>query len=84
MNDKEIVDIKANHAATFCLEAERLVAMTFYNGVWTVHDWRGENVCPPSTHPTKAKAAARVLQLLQLGPTEPQDYPETIKIEFNK
>jgi hypothetical protein len=80
MQDKELQDIKAHHAANFALDAEAFIGIVLKEGVWTVHDWRPDSVSPPTGYPTKARAAARVLQLLQLGPTAPQDYPETIEI----
>jgi hypothetical protein len=81
--DHELVDIKAQHATEFAMDAEVLVAMTLKDGTWTVHRWGKDSVDPQSKYPTKAKAASRILQLLDLGPTTPQDYPETMEIKLD-
>jgi len=37
------------------------------------------NVCPTTSYPNSGKAAARVLQLMEIGtPISPQDWPEAI------
>lgn len=44
---------------------------------WTGEEWiNGEGVAPSSEYPTLRKAAARLLQLLHIGPVAPQTWPE--------
>lgn len=47
---------------------------------WRVHEWTPDSVFPPIEYPTKRLAAARVLQLLQVGPVAPQTHPEEVCI----
>ena len=42
-----------------------------------VEDFTAESVMPCSVYPTKREAAARFMQLLQIGPVRPQTWPET-------
>jgi hypothetical protein len=44
---------------------------------FTVHQWHPDGVAPTSTYDTNRKAAARLLQLLHIGPVAPQTWPET-------
>lgn len=44
---------------------------------WSVHQHGPGGVCPAVTYPTERLAAARLLQLLRLGPVAPQTHPET-------
>jgi hypothetical protein len=49
---------------------------------YEVHEWSATGVAPPTSYPTKRLAAARVLQLLGIGPVAPQDHPESICVGF--
>lgn len=50
------------------------------DGEWIIHQWHNEGVAPQSSYPTKRLAAARLLQLLHIGPVAPQTHPEKICI----
>ena len=51
-----------------------------------VHSWHGQDdpngagVGPASSYPTLRKAAARLMQLLHVGPVAPQTWPEKVCI----
>lgn len=45
-----------------------------------VYQQTRDSVAPYIKYPTAQLAASRILQLLQLGPTAPQDYPEEVGI----
>lgn len=81
MINKNILDIKAEIFVYFALDADGLTAITVKDGVYSVHQWTKDSVAPVSEYSTTAKAASRVIQLLGLGPTTPQDHPEVVKIE---
>ena len=45
-----------------------------------------DGVAPPTVKPSKREVAARLLQLLNIGPVAPQDYAEEVcvgKFEYN-
>lgn len=50
------------------------------DGTYSVHEHTKNGVAPPSDYPDKRSAAARLLQLLQIGPVAPQYYPEEVYI----
>ena len=50
------------------------------NGQFEVHNHTVDGVAPTTIYPTKRLAAARLLQLLGIGPVAPQDHPEEIGI----
>lgn len=45
---------------------------------YEVHAWTEGGVAPPSKHKTKRLAAARILQLMGLGPVGPQSHAEEV------
>lgn len=47
---------------------------------WGVYWHNAQSVGPTVRYPTKRLAAARILQLLGIGPVAPQDHPESICI----
>lgn len=48
---------------------------------WSGPDWKnGEGVAPASSYPTLRKAAARLLQLCDVGAVAPQTWPECVCI----
>lgn len=50
---------------------------------WDVIQTDGENIWPTTSYPNSAKAAARVLQLMELTqPVTPQNWPERVCIGF--
>ncbi len=83
--DEEIARIKVETFAR--LATARRVWIIEENGAdFTVHQWSGNDaqfgagVAPPSSYLNLRKAAARLLQLLHLGPIAPQTWPEEIGI----
>lgn len=64
---------------------KNIICFVENNGAFEIHKHTADSVCPPSTHKTKRKAAARILQLLHIGPVASQSYPEEVCIgEFIK
>jgi len=82
-SDEEIAQFKRN---TFdALKDSRQVWIIEERGAdFIVHTWNGpdyvhgEGIGPPSSYPTLRKAAARLLQLLHVGPVAPQTWPEEV------
>lgn len=55
------------------------------DGTYSIHEHMTDGVAPPTVKPNKREVAARLLQLLQVGPIAPQDFPEEVcigKIEY--
>lgn len=50
--------------------------------MWVVSQSCGDSVWPNSSYPTARLAAARILQLLNLGPVAPQTHPEKCFIDL--
>ena len=46
------------------------------DGSFTIHRWSLDSVSPSHDYTDARKAAARVLQLLGIGPVAPQTWPE--------
>jgi hypothetical protein len=49
---------------------------------YEVHQHSAASVWPPTTYPTKRLAAARLLQLLGIGPVAPQTHPESVCVGY--
>lgn len=54
------------------------------DNVWYVGMVDGEDVYPTTSYQSAKQAAARALQLLDLGPTAPQIGPEEIVVNYSK
>lgn len=80
--DEEVAQIKRDTFDAF--KDSRNVWIIEERGAdFIVHSWNGENgagVGPPSSYPTLRKAAARLMQLLHVGPVAPQTWPEAVCI----
>ncbi len=50
------------------------------DGTYSIHEHSTDGVAPPTIKTNKREVAARLLQLLGIGPVAPQDYPESICI----
>ena len=61
-------------------ELSRWILVEELDGTFSVHYHDLTGVAPPSTYPDKRKAAARLLQLLGIGPVAPQHWPEDVCI----
>jgi hypothetical protein len=46
------------------------------DGTYSIHEHMIDGVAPPTVKPDKRSVAARLLQLLQIGPVAPQYYPQ--------
>ena len=72
--DKETAAIAAENRAAWA--GKRLWCVVEEADGYYVHSHAPDGVSPSSRHGTKREAAARVLQLLQIGPVAPQTHPE--------
>lgn len=83
--DQEIAEIKQRTFETF-KDARQLWIIEERGADFIVHNWNGPSypngagVGPPSPYPTLRKAAARLMQLLHIGPVAPQTWPEEVCI----
>jgi hypothetical protein len=83
--DEEIAKIKRDTFETF-KGSRRVWIIEERVAEFIVHTWSGEDapygagVGPGSGYPTLRKAAARLLQLLHVGPVAPQTWPESVCI----
>lgn len=59
-------------------DKERWIIIEEDDGTYSIHVHSKNGVAPMVTKPNKRSVAARLLQLLQIGPVAPQDYPEEI------
>ncbi len=81
--DDEIASIKCETFERF-KNSRRVWIIEECDGEFVVHTWSGTDgrygagVGPPSSYPTLRKAAARLLQLLHIGPVAPQTWPERV------
>ena len=57
-------------------KARRTIMVVEIDGKFEVHDHSPTGIAPCSEYESKQKAAARVLQLLHIGPVAPQTWPE--------
>lgn len=76
--EEETKQIAAANLASFV--GKDVLAIVEEDGEWVVHQFSETGVSPPSTYPSKRLAAARVLQLMHVGPVAPQTHPETAAI----
>jgi hypothetical protein len=78
--DEETKAIAAANLASFV--GKPVVAIVEEDGEWVVHQFSPTGVAPSSAYPSKRTAAARMLQLLHIGPVAPQSYPETAAVSL--
>jgi hypothetical protein len=71
-------EIRAEHRARFA-PCTRWIIVETPEG-YEVHEWTPEGVAPPSVYPSRRLAAARLLQLMRVGPVAPQTHPEEVCI----
>ena len=76
--DKEIAEIAEENRNAWA--GKRLWAIVEEANGYIVHSHAPDGVSPSSRHGTKREAAARVMQLLHVGPVAPQTHPETAVI----
>lgn len=79
MTDRDIEDIRQENFNRIA-KAHRTLMIVEIDGKFEVHDHTPDGIGPPSVHQSKRAAAARVLQLLKIGPVSPQTWPETVCI----
>lgn len=79
MTDEEIERIRSESFKRIA-SADRTIMIVNIDGVYEVHMHTPDGIAPPSSYPTKQRAASRVLQLLNIGPVAPQTWPEEVLI----
>jgi hypothetical protein len=77
--EEEIEHIRQENLSRIAL-AHRTIMIVEIDGKFEVHEHTPTGIAPVSDYPTKQKAAARVLQLLHIGPVAPQTWPEAVCI----
>lgn len=75
----EIESIRQENFARIA-KAHKTLMIVEVGGQFEVHEHTPTGIAPTSIYPTKHKAAARVLQLLGIGPVAPQTWPEQVCI----
>lgn len=79
MQDPEIVSMQSEWNEKW-RDRRRWILVEEADGTYSVHQHDLTGVSPPSEYPDKRKAAARLLQLLGIGPVAPQHWPEEVCI----
>lgn len=74
-NYAEITEIQAFWNAKW-RDKRRWIIVEESDGTYSIHEHMIDGVAPPVIKPDKRAVASRLLQLLQIGPVAPQDYPE--------
>lgn len=74
MSDRELEEIR-DQAFGHLRQSRALMIVETAEG-FEVWDHSPTGIAPPSCYPTKREAAARLLQLLGIGPVAPQTWPE--------
>ena len=75
--DAEVAGIQRDFLDRF-KASRRWIIVEESDGSYSVHEHTWDGVAPPSSYPDKRKAAARLLQLLGIGPVAPQTWPEAV------
>lgn len=80
--EENYADITAMQAEwqTGWRDKERIIIVMEPDGTYTIHQHTKDSVYCPTPKKTAREVAARMLQLLKVGPTAPQDWPEEIGI----
>jgi len=73
--DDEVEFIRSENLSRIA-KAHRTLMVVEIDGCFEVHDHTPTGVSPVSVYQSKQKAAARLLQLLKIGPVAPQTWPE--------
>lgn len=73
--DNEIAEIARENREAWA--GREVIAIVKEADGYSVHHHTADSVAPSSSYPDKRLAAARVLQLLHVGPVAPQSHPET-------
>jgi hypothetical protein len=78
--EENYADITAMQADWNALwrDKRRWIIVEEGDGTYSIHEHMVDGVAPPTVKPNKREVAARLLQLLQIGPVAPQDYPEEV------
>lgn len=59
-------------------DKERIIIVMESDGTFTIHQHTKDSVYCPTQKKTAREVASRLLQLLNVGPVAPQDWPEEI------
>lgn len=76
-NYADITSMQANWNAEWS-DKHRWIIVEEVDGTFTIHEHKRDSVFCPTPKKTAREVAARMLQLLNVGPTAPQDWPEEI------
>lgn len=82
--EEEYVDISEMQADYYARwrNKRRWIIVDEEDGTFSIHEHMKDGVAPPIVKPNKREVAARLLQLLEIGPVAPQSYPEEICIGY--
>lgn len=61
-------------------DKRRWIIVEEIDGTYSIHEHTSDSIAPPTIKPNKREVASRLLQLFDIGPVAPQDYPEGICI----
>lgn len=75
--DADITEMQ-NHWYRLWRNKRRWIIVEEGDGTFSIHEHMIDGVAPPTVKPSKREVAARLLQLLGIGPVAPQDYPEEV------
>lgn len=78
-NYNDITQMQAEWQAGW-RDKERIIIVMEPDGTYTIHQHTKDSVYCPTEKKTAREVAARILQLLEVGPTAPQDWPEEVCI----
>lgn len=76
-NYADITEMQAHWNAKW-RDKHRWIIVDEGDGTYSIHEHMIDGVAPPTLKPNKREVAARLLQLLGIGPVAPQDFPEEI------
>jgi hypothetical protein len=76
--EREIEEISRENL--LALAGKPLLIIEERDGEFVIHQHTAESVFPQVSYPTGRLAAARILQLLHVGPVAPQTHPERAQI----
>lgn len=78
-NYADITEMQAEWSRAW-RDKKRWIIVEEGNESYSIHEHTSDGVAPPTMKPNAREVAARLLQLLGIGPVGPQDYPESVCI----
>lgn len=73
----EVSEIQAEWNTSW-RDKRRWIVVEEGDGTYTIHEHTKDSVYPPVTKKNLRETASRLLQLFNIGPVAPQDYPEQV------